>query len=440
MTLLAADPGMQPLQRMARPFAAISSLRFSTVIFYLFILSDLLIRSRMYEFVSDAFRTAMLAFVMGVLVSSALIAFFRSMMLQTILFFCFSMLFLWEIFHFALLNGTGVNINTMGQLYGPLSFIFFCNFEERDLMRNFGKAVFLFGSIYLFFYCFLAILNVFGSVPRVVLERLAVNDPSRGIRVFLAGDTAAMIFFLCLTGAVQTLPRRVMIFIASLAMALSLSRFFLFLMTVSFICYKLRIAKVIPIFFWFLFLAESALMIYGIFDPAFNPFSFFKSDSSGWARSVEFDLARNTIWRDFISGVGFPSSDADLAYAVSSTIYSTSDIGAVNVWSVFGLFGLLLFFFTGIPLSRAFVGDPDDRLKMSFHLVSCLILGLNTIAPLSLINPGSLVFGCAFAAWMARNKRERPRKPQEQYGRTAGPFLTAPLPAPAARAAVAGRH
>ena len=97
----------------------------------------------------------------------------------------------------------------------------------------------------------------------------------------------------------------------------------------------------------------------------------------------------------------------------------------MNVWSVCGLFGLLLFFFTGIPLSRAFVGDPDDRLKMALHLVSCLILGLNTIAPLSLINPGSLVFGCAFAAWMARHKRERP-KAAEKFGR----IMQAPIAAP----------
>lgn len=400
--------GTQPFQPVARPSAAVLSLRLSTIIFYLFMLCDLLIRSRMYEFVSDTFRSAMLAYVMGTLVVSAFIAFFRAMFLQTGLFIAFCALFMWEIFHFAMLNGTGVNLNTMGQLYGPLSFIFFCNFNKKDLMTNFTRSIFIFGSVYLFFYIIIAVLNLAGHIPRVVLERLAVNDPERGIRVFLAGDTTAMIFFLCLTGAVRNLPRRVMFVVASIAMALSLSRFFLFLMTVSFVCYKVKAVRLIPIIFWFLFLTESAIMIYGIFDPAFNPFSFFKGDSSGWVRSVEFDLARNTIWRDFISGVGFPSSDTDLAYAVSSTMFSTSDVGAVNVWSVFGLFGLLLFFFTGIPLSRAFVGDPNDHLKMSLNLVSCLILGLNTIAPLSLINPGSLVFGCAFAAWMARNKRERP--------------------------------
>ena len=431
MTFLTADPRTQPPQQADRPSAALLSLHISTVIFYVFVLCDLLIRSRMYEFISDGFRSAMLGFVMATLVLSAIVAFFRSMFLQAGLFVAFCCLFIWEIFHFAMLNGTGVNINTMGQLYGPLSFIFFCNFSRKDMMMNFGKAVFIFGSVYLFFYIFISVLNLTGHIPRAVLDRLATNDPERGIRVFLAGDTAALIFFLCLTGAVSKLPRRVMIVVAMIAMGLSLSRFFLFLMTVSLICYKLKIVRVIPIFFWFLFLTESAVMIYGIFDPGFNPFSFFKNDSSGYVRSVEFDLARNTIWRDFISGVGFPSSDTDLAYAVSSHLFSTSDVGAVNVWSVFGLFGLLLFFFTGIPLSRAFAGETEDRLQRALNLVSCLILGLNTIAPLSLINPGSLVFGCAFAAWMARPKREGPEQ-RQRYGRPPPPPATAPLlPAPA---------
>jgi hypothetical protein len=167
-------------------------------------------------------------------------------------------------------------------------------------------------------------------------------------------------------------------------------------------------------------------MFYGIYDHKFNPFSIFSHDTSGGIRAREYEIARSTILADPLSGVGFPSSDADLAYSVSSLVYSTSDVGLVNVWSVFGMFGMLTFLFAGVPLSQAFSGKATrpsgESLRRALHMYACLVLAYDAIAPLSMINPGSLIFGLALGLWLKKRdiKYLRPMRSEGEleFGRT----------------------
>ncbi len=376
---------------------------------YVFTFTDVVLRSRFWALWPPVVRSGLLGVMMILIAWGALRSWISLQRTVGFLFLLFIGLFLWQLIRFSEYSGRETNLNALGQLYAPLSFVFFACFPSKSLMKHFAQATFVFGLGYALIYLVLAMMNLVGVLPRSISEALALNDVERGLRLYLAIDILSLLFFLCVTGYKQGLLAFIAITIIAVDVGFSLSRFFIAIFGLVFVLDRLRSPiRIITAICWLIFLVPSILMVYGLYDHAFNPFSIFAGDLSGGIRFREYEIARTTILFDPIWGVGFPSADTDLAYSVSSKIYSTSDIGLANVWSTYGIVGTIIFLFFQVPITSVFrpnrARDVDAGLLRAFHLQGCVLVAYSAISPLSMVNPGSIMFGVALAIWLRRSE------------------------------------
>jgi hypothetical protein len=250
-----------------------------------------------------------------------------------------------------------------------------------------------------------------------VIEAIVLSDVERGARLYLYAGLACFTYFYWLVQyrTKATAWNLFFLGLAASASVLSLSRVYLlllFCLTVLFICQPKP--ATVTITARLLFFAGSAFVLSGMVYTSLNPFEFFAGDSSGSYRAMEYDVVRNRIQMDPLSGFGLsPVMELSKPFLGPFQIYA-SDLGSLGVWFDFGAIGLILYFLVLWVCSRPSRSLPFEH-GWPLFLTGALMTADGCISPMATADGGATITGLILAAGLtakASQLRERaPRRP-----------------------------
>ena len=142
----------------------------------------------------------------------------------------------------------------------------------------------------------------------------------------------------------------------------------------------------------------AAYLMYGIFDPGFNPYWFGTTDDLTLARAYEFDVVAEYVRNAPVFGIGLPDATEGLTHFLGKVIFP-SDLSIVGIWFQFGIVGVVLLGIApvyisciqDVRLSSPLIGEVDAR---TLSLAGCVI-GL--IGGMDLYIGSALLFSLIFA-------------------------------------------
>jgi hypothetical protein len=299
-----------------------------------------------------------------------------------------------------------LNLSTLLQWYGVLSFIAFSYFVREGMFESVLRTLFIYCAIYSLLYLLGAYLLSQGTLDAFLDTHLVLPDSERMNRLFLAQFVACFAFMSSMIRIKKQFSIRYL-FIAAItlgAIVLSLSRVFIAVVLLVSVAYIIGFrAKLIGFASFALFFAISIYLIYGIVDPHFDPFEFSATDQSALQRDLSFSVMRPFIFKYPILGVGLPNNRDDLSHLLGPD-RSPSDLGVVGIWFVFGLIGVFLYIYS------AFIccSQKLSNMKLEAGSADALMLTGNCLGLYACISPniwvgsGSIFFGIAIAARLSR--------------------------------------
>ena len=175
-------------------------------------------------------------------------------------------------------------------------------------------------------------------------------DSTREARLALAGSFAAFTL-LCALGLIiyeRKFIHIIPLVLSTWALYLAQSRTFSVILIFSVLMMFLKKTQIswLKRIGFGAFVLFALAMVYGIVDHTFNPFTAVRDDDTGWARSVEYECARDIISNDPVFGTGTAAmlSPAYQDILKCEHLFAPDDIGAIGIWTYFGFAGLIIFF------------------------------------------------------------------------------------------------
>lgn len=249
-------------------------------------------------------------------------------------------------------------------------------------------------------------LYQFNIVNRVFFAPLILEDIERGERLFNYTGAAAFAWFIYLYRFKTTFQTKsfVYLMICGASIYLTQSRVFILFVILVSMLYVLNLSTstmrrmILSVIF-----IVSIPTFYAVFDTNFNPYSWFSSDTSGFARSLEYDTARQLIREHWFFGVGIAPGSEELEAVTGSKTFAAGDLGAFGIWYDWGLIGLALFGIASWICCMPIKGMGTDTWPL--FLTGCLIAGYGCSAPIVFYPAGATFFAVLLGLWLASRQR-----------------------------------
>ena len=395
---------------------------------FILLISDTATRSyfSIIFFGDDAFG-AFLKVSFGVILIFTAIACFQMDIIILAVFAAIVAFFVSYYLYFIIGAGRPTNFNSLGGYYGVLTVIVFYELAKRNLLPAAMKIIFFVYVAYLVAYTLLSLGDLVGIDISLASKKVTIDisDPSRRGRLYIFHGAAAYVAMYSASKLWEKFRiRYLMTFaLAFFAAYLSMSRVFMIcLVVVSLLFVVTRRLTLVQRFSFFGYLLVSAYLIFGIFDPSFNPYWFGATDSSTLAREYQYVTVAQYIREFPLFGVGLPDATEGLTQYLGRIIFP-SDLGIVGVWFQFGIVGtavigglaMYIICFQNIERSSAVLGEVNAR---TLSLTGCVIglggchdLYVGMAILFSLIFANTLYNARLFAAIKRRSQRTFARFP-----------------------------
>jgi hypothetical protein len=373
----------------------------------IFLLGDMLFTARVYRVFGDAIaQPVVLAIMAGISLFYAALAFLEGKFLPLLLYFGAVGLLINQLNVFSEITHAPVNPNSAFQHIAITTFIVFFMVSRAGLRDYMMNQVALFATAYSIFYTLAAVANFAGALPPALLEAITTTDIERGDRLFSYSTATAFAWFYWLYRfrSVPNMTNLALMTVCALAIILSLSRVFIVFVAVITLLSIITTSKLtIRAVCLGALGTVSAVYFYGLFDQSWNPFKLLTSDSSGLARSLEYETIRYLLWQNPITGVGIPSFQTEVERLTGNLFFAAGDLGALGPWFDFGLYGLVLFFIGSfiatMPPTRI-----DDSFAQPLFLTGCMMAGYGCLAPVLFSPGGSTYFALLLGLWLDRGR------------------------------------
>ncbi|MDI1295642.1 MAG: O-antigen ligase family protein [bacterium] len=379
--------------------------RLDTALLYVFVVASVFVAGRLFQIVGPSASGIGFGAVAITVIAAAALRFLKfdiPVMAPFALTFGF---FALSLYIFAGNFSREVNLNAIGPFIGIMSFVVYYPFIVRGKISTVTKTILLFSTVYAALYLILNITYLSGlMVPN--LGSLVIPDApgGRADRILAASAVLTVGASMWLVRARSHLtPLNIAMLILFLVdIYLTGSRYyqavFVLLSIIYIITGRARTCGYIAISLFVL--GASQMIISALFDLK-NPFEIFGGDNSATVRAASVSLAVPHIREHWLMGVGFPSSDLDNVWAMSTKYFFSSDLGALGIMYNYGLVGLLLFgllsYFSALP-ERRIAATPDTALDAQAITLTgaiCALQGL--IAPVLWIGSGTFLSGLFLA-------------------------------------------
>lgn len=310
---------------------------------------------------------------------------------------------------FARLAEQPYNFNAILQYFPLLSFLPL--YRSRVSITTILKVLFAVSTIYMLIY--VAGHNLILSGALGENRSIHDGDTERGARLYLASGFASFVVYYALTSYQTPFLRRALIFfLATYAIWLSGFRTFGLLFLAIMLLSSIRLLGLgtrIALFSFFLLI--SGVLLAGLAIPGWNPFQWMSWDGSAYARSLEYDIAVESIHRHWIFGIGLPGSFGDLQTFLRTPEYEplyATDLGVIGPLILFGIPGTIAFlmatYFCVIPsLGR---NDGSGYRGLQLNGILCAMMGV--ISPSLLLEQNALFFSILLVAWVREGPLLRP--------------------------------
>ena len=368
------------------------------------VISDTMTRSYFsIIFLGDSSFGEFLTVNFGIILLFAGIAALQGDLFILLIFIATAIFFLCYYLYFIVSADRPLNFNSLGGYYGVLAVIVFYVLARHKLLPLTMRIIFLVYVAYLAAYAMLSLAGLLGLQVSFASEKVTVDiaDTDRENRVFML--QAAAIYVAAYS--VSKLQERIQIgYILTLALAgiaayLSATRTLILCSLLVFILYlstgRMKLVQRVS-FIGNLLIA--IYLMYGIFDPGFNPYWFGTIDDSTLARAYEFDVVAEYVRNAPVFGIGLPDATEGLTHFLGKVIYP-SDLSIVGIWFQFGIVGMVLLGIAPVYISciqdlrrsSQLIGEVDAR---TLSLAGCVI-GL--IGGMDLYLGSALLFSLIFA-------------------------------------------
>lgn len=378
--------------RTRQPPRALSTFLISTLlIFYTFESS----------YLADAFLPGLTrtCFLLTLVYSAAgiVVCFFQGRIFTSLAGVAMASFLAWQHWVFSTITQTPPNFNALAAFSPLLVFTALIAFARspKQVLRLF----LIISIIYLAFYVFLHPILLRMALRSGVHAALGA-DSTRTERLYLIAPICGFVLF---SGSrdhtLNRYARGLCIILSGLALYLSGSRaiLFIFAVTLGFSFFR-KGPRVAAYLYAILFTSLSCLILYGLIDTDWNPFTTYSIDSSAAARSDEYGRALILIYKEsrfplWLTGLGIPSDDIALQAAVEKSRlfrFYPADLGALGVLITFGSYGLITFFATSLSL-MFYLSKADRTYLGSLSLISAATALYGVIAPTIALDTGMIL-------------------------------------------------
>lgn len=320
--------------------------RLDVVLLHVFLIGDMVISARFYEFIGFSIRSPLLY----VTVASLLVFAFRMLQksyLPEIVVFLFLVLgMVIQIVHFTSISRQPENFNSLAQYYTLFSFVVFSNFIGEGDVVYLLRTVYLYSGIYVVVYVFASTMVYLGLLPGDITARLTQTDVERGARILIVSSTTLYCLYYSYFNFLSTRKYSliVMAMFSIAALLISQSRLLIAIVVLFWGASIVAPSRsALSLFSFAVFFALSGCMLFGVVDHQWNPFAFFGEDTSALIRTMGYESIRQVLLVHPILGVGIANADADLVAFTSNPTLAAADLGPIGIWFVFGLAGLILY-------------------------------------------------------------------------------------------------
>lgn len=325
--------------------------RVEIFVLHIFLAGDLLLSSKFYEFVGFWIRTGIFyATVICIFVFATKI-FLQFFVAEIIVLLAGIALMLVQILHFGIIARDPTNFNSIGQYYTMFSFVIFSVIIGRHDRDSVGisevmKVMFLYSCLYVSLYVVASVLLNINFLPEALVSRITQTDRERGARILIVSSPTLFCFYYAYFEYFLTKNKTYLIMIALSLAALFISQSRLLIAIVFFVWIASTILpsrRAISVFSFLIFLVISSVLLFGMVDTRWNPFSVFGQDTSAIVRTNAYESVRQILLLHPFLGAGIAASDPDMVHFTANPTLSPADLGPIGIWFVFGLTGLVIY-------------------------------------------------------------------------------------------------
>ncbi len=320
--------------------------RLDVVLLHVFLAGDMLLASRFFEFVGFFVRSPLFYLTVACLPYFFIRAVQRSYLPEITIFALAALGMLAQNFHFAAISRQPLNFNSIAQFNAVFCFVVFANFVRARDVDYLLRAIYLYSCVYVVVYVAASTSIFLHLMPGDIEARLTESDPERGARILIVASATLYCVYFSYFKLVETRAWRYAAMLAFALTGLIMSQSRLLLVIVGFVQI---LSPVLPgrrglsIVCFGGFLALSGVILYGMYDPHWNPFVIFGDDTSARIRTGAYDTVRQILWAHPLAGAGIAASDADMVAFTSNPTLSAADLGPIGIWLVFGLVGVVVY-------------------------------------------------------------------------------------------------
>ncbi|NNM71277.1 hypothetical protein [Enterovirga aerilata] len=372
--------------------------------FHLLLVSDLVFSSRLNRaLLHPSSQQLTLAVLLACIALALVLAYLSGHLIIAGLSTLTITLLFFQIYLFSKVSGFGFLVTAGFQFLPVQTFIFFFIMARCGLLHHMLEWACRYFFLYSIAYLALSLAYSAGVLPAGLMAPVTLFQDERGLRLYHYGSATAVAYFYWLhrwRSEGLTAAAAAGIVLCAAAILISLSRVFILLTGFMTLLYLVRMPRpAISALSVLVFGTTSLVLLAGILDPSFNPFSALSADSSGTARAIEFEVAQDFLRESPLLGVGLAPTPYEVGFATGNYFFAASDLGLVGVWWDFGLLGMLLFV-TGALIACSWNSLLGPRYAWPFFLSGCLIAAYGCISPTLFYPGGATVFALILGLWL----------------------------------------
>ena len=404
--------------------------KLDAVLLHVFLAGDILLVSGFYQFVGFFMRSPLFYMTVACLPYFFVRAVQRSYLPEITIFVLAAIGVLAQIFHFAAISRQPINLNSIAQFNSMFCFVVFANFIRLRDVDYLLRTIYFYTCIYVIVYVAAGALLFAHLIPGDIEARLTQTDPERGARILIVASSTLYCMYFSYFRLVETRAWRYAAMVALALMALIVSESRLLIVIVGFVQVMsifLPGRRALSVLCFGGFLAVSAVILYGMYDPHWNPFVIFGDDTSARIRTEAYETMRGILWQHPFAGAGIAANDVDMIAFTSNPTLSAADLGPIGIWFVFGVVGLV-FYIVSVYMQcfcTSVGGCGSVSNNKAVQYTGCIIGFFGCLTP-TWFN-GSL-FGLFLALYLRRGTILRELAEQAADGRPPRPALPPYLP------------
>ncbi|MES1984306.1 MAG: O-antigen ligase family protein [Pseudomonadota bacterium] len=253
----------------------------------------------------------------------------------------------------------------------------------------------------LFWICVIYIFTYVVGYDRILSGSLGDNraikdgDFARGARLYLATVFAAFVAFYSVTNkSIPIVVRAIIFVIAFYALVLSGSRTYGVIFMLVLVLSSIRLfGMATRVLLFSIVMIICGLVMLGLLVPGWNPFAQMSSDGSGFARSLEYEVAMRVIKDHWFLGVGIANNfDAQQIFFKTREYLPLypSDLGILGPLILFGIPGLLVFIAATYLCMVPSLGRHDGSGFRGVQLTAFTCAAFGVISPSLLLEPNAV--------------------------------------------------